>query len=310
MEFDQYGIGAGPGLWDFTLPSNTAFFFQAGQMLDMDLHIQNPTIDSIYSCDMYINIYTEPANTTPIYMKTEAYINQSIAIPLNDTVSFNVYAQDSTRTQNWDVWKLYSHTHKYGIAFNIWSLNQDGSTGPEIYDGNYSYEDGFNVGYYRWGPHVTVRTWPNDSLFSVNPWSGLIGTATWYNYGGPDTVWWGFSSADEMQVIFFMYVDGGPLSPTGINTPVQNNITTEIFPNPSSDQFVVKYGLSQPATVRIDLLDMLGNKVTELVREGQQGSGQYTQTFNASEYKLQPGIYLVSFDIGGKTQTQKLVVTE
>jgi uncharacterized membrane protein len=100
------------------------------------------------------------------------------------------------------------------------------------------------------------------------------------------------------------------LSPTGINTPVQNNITTEIFPNPSSDQFVVKYGLSQPATVRIDLLDMLGNKVTELVREGQQGSGQYTQTFNASEYKLQPGIYLVSFDIGGKTQTQKLVVTE
>ena len=310
MEFDEYGIGAGPGLWDFTLPPNTAFFFPAGQMLDMDLHIQNPTIDSIYACDMYINIYTEPANTTTQYMKTEAYINQNIVIPYKDTVRWDVYAQDSTRTQNWNIWKLYSHTHKYGTAFNIWSLKEDGTKGPEIYDGNYSYEDGFNVGYYRWGPHVTVRTWPNDSLFPVNPWSGLVGTATWYNYAGPDTVWWGFSSADEMQVIFFLYVDGGPLSPTGINKPVDNNISAEVFPNPVADQFIVKYSLSEPATVKIDLMDMLGNKVTQLIREDSQGSGDYTQAFNVSEYKLQPGIYLVSFDIGGKTQTQKLVVTE
>ena len=311
MEFDEYGIGAGPGLWDFTLPPNTAFFFQQGQIFDMDLHIQNPTIDSIYSCDMYVNVYTEPATTTTHYMKTEAYINQSIAIPQdNQFHNFNVLAQDSSLTHYWNIWKLYSHTHKYGTAFNIWQNNLDGSPGPQIYDGNYSYEQGFDVGYYRWGPHVTVRTWPDDSLFVANPLSGLTGTATWKNTLGPDTVWWGFSSADEMQVIFFMYVDGEPLNGTAVNNITGSNISAQVFPNPAYDQFVVQYGLTQPGKVEVSVVDLLGNKVAQLINENFQDAGQYKQSFSVSDYKLQPGVYLISFNIGDKVETQKIVITE
>jgi hypothetical protein len=291
------------------LPSNSAFFFQQGQIFDLDLHIQNPNVDSIYSCDVYINIYTEPSTTTNNYMRVGGFLNESITIPNGgQSVTIPILAQDSTQTNYWNLWKLYSHTHKYGTAFNMWLLNPDGSQGEEIYNGDYSYEDGYDVGYYRWGPHVTVRTWPGDSLFQVNPWSGIIGQTTWVNTGA-DTVWWGFSAADEMQVIFFLYVVGAPMPAAGINTLVQGNISTEVFPNPVSNDFVIKYSLTQAENVQVDLVDMLGNNVAHLINQNSQGAGQYSNGFNVADYKLAAGIYLVNFNIGGKVETQKLVIT-
>ena len=106
--------------------------------------------------------------------------NLNIVIPEDSQPhTFTVNVQDSTQTTYWNIWKLYTHTHKYGTAFNVYLLNPDGSWGAEIYNGDYSYEDGFMVGYYRWGPHVTFETWPGDSLFQVNPLIGMVGQATW-----------------------------------------------------------------------------------------------------------------------------------
>ena len=311
MEFDQYGIGAGPGLWPLDLPTNTAFYFNQGQVFDFDVHIENPNPDSIYSCDIYVNVYTEDANTTNVYMKTANFINDQITIPQdNQPHSFPLLAADSTRTNNWNIWKLYSHTHRYGTAFNMWLRNPDGTKGAQIYDGDYSYEDGFEVGYYRWGAHVTVRTWANDSLFPVNPLSGIISEATWMNTAGPNPVNWGFSAYDEMQVIFFLYVDGDPINATAVSKPVSTDLSAQIYPNPVSDEFVLKYNIANTGPVRVDLTDMVGNKVANLLNEQAQSTGQYTHTFNTAAYNLTPGIYLVSFDLGGKTETQKLIITE
>ena len=170
MENDQYGIGTAAGLWNYTLPTGTAFFFAQNQMFDLDIHIQNPSIDSIYSTDLYINFYTQPNGTAQHYMLVNNVPNLNISIPEDGQPhSFTIVDQDSSQTKYWNLWKLYTHTHKYGTAFNVWLRNPDGTKGAQIYDGNYSYEDGYDVGYYRWGPHVTFRTWAGDSLFAVNP---------------------------------------------------------------------------------------------------------------------------------------------
>ena len=310
MEYDLYGIG-GTGTWTIDLPPNTAFYFNPGQMFDLDLHLTNPHIDSIYSCEMYVNIYTEPANTTNNYMKMASFVNMDIVIPKDGQYhTFPLMAQDSSRTNYWNIWKMSSHTHRYGTGFNMWLKNPDGSKGAKIYNGNYSYEDGYDVGYYRWGPHATTRTFPNDSLFPVNPLTGIISEATWKNTAGPDTVWWGFSSLDEMEAIYFYYIDGAPLSPSGINAPVSEDGSAKVFPNPVVDEFVLKYELTEPANVQIDLLDLLGNKITNLVTEQVQTTGQYTHGFSTADHKLSAGIYIVAFNIGGKTETQKLIITE
>ncbi len=44
----QYSIGAGPGLREYALPYGSAFYYPAGQVFDLDLHVRNPSHDSIY----------------------------------------------------------------------------------------------------------------------------------------------------------------------------------------------------------------------------------------------------------------------
>ncbi len=202
---------------------------------------------------------------------------------------------------------MYSHTHKYGTAYNVWLRNPDGSKGARIYDGNYSYEQGFDVGYYRNGPHVTFRTWADDSLFQIDPRLGIIAEGTFINTAGPDPVTWGFSSADEMMAVGFYFIYGDDL-PTAITNQSNDEQTLTVFPNPANDEFVISYELSEAATVHVDLFDMLGKKVGNLLDNAPQTKGKYTHSFNTADYKLTSGIYLLSFNIGGKTATQKLII--
>ena len=310
MEDDKFGIGTASGLWNYTLPTGTAFFFGAGQVLDLDIHIENPSLDSIYSIDMYVNFYTSPVGTAQHFMQVENYPGLDISIPQDGQPhTFTLNCTDSNLTNYWKIWKMYTHTHKYGTAFNVWLRNPDGTKGAQIYDGNYSYEDGYDVGYYRWGPHVTFRTWPGDSLFSINPLTGVIGEATWVNTAGPNPVVWGFTAAAEMMDVGFFYIPGDAL-PTAVNTPAADQFSEKVYPNPMLDGMVISYDIESASNVQVDLLDMTGKKVANLISDQPQSPGKYTRGFQASDYNLAPGIYLVSFNIGGKVATQKLVVTE
>ena len=312
MENVSYGIGTAAGLWNYTLPTGTAFFFPQGQKFDLDLHVQNPSPDSIYSTDLYANFYTQPLGTAQKYMQVNNYPDLNISIPEDGQPhTFTVTGNDSSFTKYWNVWKMYTHTHKYGTAFNVWLRNPDGTKGAQVYNGNYSYELGYDVGWYRWGPHVTFRTWPGDSLLAVDPRSGFIGEATYINTAGPNPCIWGWSAYWEMMDIGFYYVPGDDLSPTAISEPkAMGELKMQVYPNPVSDAFVLSYELANQGNVEIGLADMLGNKIATLVSGNVQGTGKYTREFNASEYKLAKGIYLVTFNIDGKTATQKLIVTD
>ena len=310
MENDLYGIGTAAGQWNYTLPAGTAFYFSQNQLFDLDIHIQNPSLDSIYSTDLYINFYTQPTGTAQKYMQVNNVPNLDISIPQDGQPhTFTILDQDSSQTQYWNLWKLYTHTHKYGTAFNIWLRNPDGTKGAMIYNGNYSYEDGYDVGYYRWGPHVTFRTWADDSLFAVNPVTGLIGEATWVNTAGPNPVLWGFSADAEMMDVGFFYVQGDQI-PTAVTPVTSTQDKLKVFPNPVADEFVVQYELAQQQTVQIDLCDVAGNKIGNLLNNLNQPSGKYTLPVHTGQYNLAAGVYLVSINTGGITSTQKLIITE
>ena len=312
MDNDAYGIGSGPGLWDFVLPTGTAFYFAQGQVLDMDLHIQNPSLDSIYSIDLYVNVYTQPVGTAQHYMYNNNFPDFDISIPQDGQPhSFSQTCRDSSMTHYWNLWKLYTHTHRYGTGYNIWQLNPDGSTGNEIYNGDYSYEDGYDVGYYRWGPHVTMRTWAGDSLYPVNPLTGLTATATWVNTAGPDPVVWGFTAQEEMMVVGFFYTIGDELpSATAVSSVDKDVLSVKIFPNPVTDDFTIQYEIAQSPGVQINLFDVAGNKIGNLLNNTTQAPGKYTLGLHTGQLHLAAGVYLISVNMDGKTTTQKLIVTE
>ncbi len=162
------------------------------------------------------------------------------------------------------------------------------------------------VGYYRWGVHVTCRTWPNDSLFEVNPRTGFVHTATYMNTAGPNPVNWGLSSQEEMMVLTFQYIEGDDLPLDVANTPGDEE-SLQVFPNPAGSEFALSYELSQAETVSAELTDILGARVGTLVNSSQV-KGRHIESFNVSQFHLTPGIYFLTFNAGGRTITQRLII--
>ena len=84
-----------------------------------------------------------------------------------------------------------------------------------------------------------------------------------------------------------------------------STLTLNAYPNPVRDQGTVEYELPEASKVRLSVYDLLGRRVTTLVR-GSKKAGRYTATLNAS--RLTSGVYFARLRAGGATRTQKIVV--
>jgi peptidoglycan hydrolase-like protein with peptidoglycan-binding domain len=302
-----FGIGAKPSLYGYNLPADCAYFFDQGLWYDLNLHIKN-TLDTVLSVELYINVYTQPVGTAHHYMSIRNFLNDALAIPWDSTAhTYSLQAYDSTETTTWKLWQLYSHTHRYGLDFQIYHRNADGTKGANIYDGKYSYEHGFYQGYYGWGTDVTVETFPDDSLLEIDPRLGFIYEATYRNNAGPNPCIWGETSMNEMMVMGFQYIPGNDI--TGIKEQTRQNPVMQIFPNPSKNAFSLSYELSQTENVEIQMFNVMGEKSAVLVNT-QQTKGKHSHVFKADDYNLSQGIYFVAIKTGDKTTTEKLIISK
>lgn len=79
------------------------------------------------------------------------------------------------------------------------------------------------------------------------------------------------------------------------------------YPNPFNPSTVISYQLPVSSEVRLEVYDMLGRRVAELVN-GQIEAGRYTVNFDASG--LSSGIYLYRLQAGSQIMTKKLTVVK
>ncbi len=93
---------------------------------------------------------------------------------------------------------------------------------------------------------------------------------------------------------------------TGIkeNTVVNN---WSVYPNPVSNSMMINYTMMQSADVTINLFDMLGNKVNEIVKAN-QSLGKHSVNVDAGQ--LAQGLYLLQITAGNKTMSQKISVVK
>ena len=78
------------------------------------------------------------------------------------------------------------------------------------------------------------------------------------------------------------------------------------FPNPFNPQTTIKYQLNKPGQVEINIYNILGEKVTQLL-SAQQSGGLHTLTFDAT--KMSSGIYFYQFSVNGKImETRKMTL--
>jgi hypothetical protein len=283
------------------LPPTTAYHIPKTTVFDLNYHVLNSSIDSTLGAEVYMNVYTQPKGTALKFMYSRFFPDLSIILPPHDTTRYTQIACDSAETNLWEIWIMYTHTHKYGTDYNVWSRNADGSQGPEVYNGHFDFSYSFNQGYYAWGVEAPQEHFQNPFL-EVNPLSGFIHEATWYN-SGSDTIRWGLTSKDEMMVLGLQYTYGAPIPiSNGIRDVEAEGLSFSVYPNPSHDLSKVNYTLKERSEVKLELFSITGQKVNTLVSE--------TQSAGAYSYPLkmeQAGMYFLSLKVNGKRFQKKLI---
>lgn len=296
------------GTWQYyrelELPQGTGYFWGPDTRLDLNYHIHNYSPDSVIAAEVYINIYYRPkqANTIEMHAGLTTYGKYNpwlLVIPNNarDTVFTNVQtAVNETRY----FWMMQSHTHKLGRDYDIYLRNPDGTKGNQVFEGFYNEDYTFNQGYYDW-VHPAVRMF--DPLLEVDMNNGLIHEGKFFN-NGPDTVRFGFTTADEMCITYFQYTTQLPGS-TGIEDISEGLKDVNVFPNPFNDKLNITYTVSNEGPVSIELFDFYGKKLQSIFNK-YQPIGTYQYSFNPKG-ALPKGVYLLSYTANGNSITKKVI---
>ena len=77
------------------------------------------------------------------------------------------------------------------------------------------------------------------------------------------------------------------------------------FPNPTNSDFSVSYTINEESFVKIELYDMLGNKIKTLLEMQKQSAGNHYDNFSISE--IVSGTYLLVFSCESKTIASKII---
>lgn len=151
-----------------------------------------------------------------------------------------------------------------------------------------------------------INQWVDSTATIIAPavarnfkrWPGVLGTKVWPNY------YVGTTFQDELNFMKdwirsrCLWLDGQFQSKSlvlGTEAFFEPKQSLTIFPNPISSQSQVKYEVLLKGHVEINLYDLSGKKVHEVVNEN-QSVGEYQAPFN----KLLPqGIYILDYRIGG-----------
>ncbi len=96
-------------------------------------------------------------------------------------------------------------------------------------------------------------------------------------------------------------------------TPQNPSISTEDFalqpyPNPSDGHIQLNYTVPKEASIKIELLDLSGKVVANLLGETSQPKGNYTLEFDGRD--LPNGTYIISLKTSDKIYTSKVVLSK
>jgi len=111
---------------------------------------------------------------------------------------------------------------------------------------------------------------------------------------------------DIMDIQLVDQVGDGPSEELSIfNSTIQSNLELNSYPNPFSSRTVISYQLPVMSNVELSVYDLLGQKVTTLVKERQQ-PGSYEVEWNAE--RMKPGIYWCELRTSHNRKVMKMIL--
>lgn len=287
--------------YNVKLPVGTAFRWHKNAVLDLNMHCFNHS-DSVILSDVRFNVYTQANGIASAVMHTMMAHNYVFSIPNNNTdVKLTKNFTDSNIPSMY-VWTLSSHTHKYGIDFDIFKRKAGGGKDIQLYEGFYDFEYKFNQGYYSWHEPPIKRF---DPFYYINPKDGFVVEATYRN-NGPKAVGFGLTTEDEMMLMFVQYTTK---LVTGMEESAAESTRLQVFPNPSDDIMNVAFLLTEYAQVKLELFNLLGERITTIIDQ-EKAAGYQTIQVNAKSFGWAPGIYYLKLQTGKTFTSAKVVVKD
>ncbi len=263
-----------PATISHVLPPTTAYQLQKTAVFDLNYHIVNPSLTQVLAAEVYFNMYTQPKGTAQKFMYSRFFPDLDIVLPPGDTTIVTQTATDSSESNMWEIWIMYTHTHKYGLDYDVYKRTPAGTMGQQVYEGFYSFDYSFNQGYYGTGVNAAEEHF-NTGFLEINPYEGLIHQAKWY-VTGPDTMYFGLTSQQEMMVMGFQYTYGPPIPVSSIQKFNTGSSDVKFYPNP----------LSQNTTISIDTKEMVDVKELNLQIYDMIGNLVYSQQLNSKKERL------------------------
>jgi len=93
----------------------------------------------------------------------------------------------------------------------------------------------------------------------------------------------------------------------GIENVSPEEIGFAVFPNPVTDQSIIKFNIEKDTDGKLEVFDLLGVKIQTIV-SADLNSGEYYYNFAPINNNLKPGVYFISLTAEGKTSTVRIVV--
>lgn len=168
------------------------------------------------------------------------------------------------------------------------------------------------------GQLINTTTSGNQGTQTVGQGKYVTHTLAQSGASGSWTFQWRAPAAGTGPVTFYgAFVNGRN---NGLRTEqftVQENLAASVnetgklrqfrmYPNPVNDRLSLSYSLERSEKVIIKLYDITGREALVLLNE-QQEAGEHQMSYDLKP-QLNPGVYFVSVDAGGKRFSQKLLV--
>lgn len=176
-----------------------------------------------------------------------------------------------------------------------------------------AYAFGFNNSYScatvnNWVMTNGITSFPSDSGAAQVAYYGGMGMPTIVILGGVSShlllsaPYIGFTTSDTITMASDIrnFLNGTSITEN-------NNLVNElmVFPNPANSEVKVSFNLTESNNVTIDVIDLTGRVVTNVMNEKVQ-SGTITKTINTST--IAEGNYLISVNVNGTVSQQKLSI--
>jgi hypothetical protein len=187
MQYHVFAGGSQSPYLDFTLPDSTALYIPPNFALDFNSHYVNKTSSPIIG-EVVANFYTVPQNQVKYVLKTLNWGNQDVLfLPANQKSTITKTFTVKKRTQ---IVTLTSHMHALGEKFVI-----------KIKGGRRDGEIVYTSTDWEHPPQINYK-----EPIILNVGEGLTSEIT-YNNNKPKPISFGFTSEDEMGIIFGYYYE-------------------------------------------------------------------------------------------------------